>query len=57
MLLVYALHKNIASYNNPVTDVYQIVINKIVWNTKRGYFRYPVTPRFPEQYLITEGGP
>jgi len=30
MLLVYALHKNIASYNNPVTDVYQIVINKIV---------------------------
>jgi hypothetical protein len=32
-------------------------MNKTVWNPKRGYLRYLVARRFPEQYLITEGGP
>jgi hypothetical protein len=57
MLSVHPLHKNIAWYNNPVPDVYQIIMNKTVWNPKRGYLRYLVARRFTEQYLITEGGP
>jgi hypothetical protein len=30
MLSVHPLHKNIAWYNNPVPDVYQIAMNKTV---------------------------